>query len=108
MSDVKEKVCEKDLVAPKLTNEMINNVISKIEYTKLTDTLINCALTLRNGFIVTGESSVISPENFVESTGKKIAYENAKDKIWVLEGYLLKQKLFENQGDNVKCGGYRL
>lgn len=54
-----------------------------------------CVLTLENGFTVTGESACASPENFNEEIGKKIAYDNAREKIWVLEGYLLKQKLFE-------------
>lgn len=36
-----------------------------------------------------------STENFDAEIGKKIAYENARNKIWQLEGYLLKQKLFE-------------
>ena len=48
---------------------------------------------LRNGFTVTGESACASPENFNAEIGRKIARENAKQKIWALEGYLLKQKL---------------
>ena len=54
-----------------------------------------CCLTLVNGFTVTGESACASPENFNAEIGKKIAFEQARNKIWVLEGYLLKQKLFE-------------
>lgn len=54
-----------------------------------------CVLTLKNGFTVTGESSCASPENFDAAIGCKIARENAVNKIWMLEGYLLKQKLSE-------------
>jgi len=54
-----------------------------------------CVLTLKNGFTVTGESACASPENYNQEIGEKIAKENAVDKIWPLEGYLLKQKLFE-------------
>ncbi|GJG71287.1 hypothetical protein NIHE100087_17690 [Enterobacter hormaechei] len=50
---------------------------------------------LRNGFTVTGESACASPENFDAEIGRKIARENAVNKIRVLEGYLLKQKLSE-------------
>lgn len=58
-------------------------------------TLTVCALTLRNGFTVTGESAAADPANFNEEIGKKIARENARNKIWALEGYLLRQKLYD-------------
>jgi hypothetical protein len=56
-----------------------------------------CVLVLENGFTVTGESACVSPENFDASLGQKIAMENALDKIWPIEGYLLKQKLHEGK-----------
>ena len=56
-------------------------------------TLTFCVLVLKNGFTVTGESACASPENFDPEIGKKIAYENARNKIWQLEGYLLKENL---------------
>lgn len=52
-----------------------------------------CILVLRNGFTVTGESACASPENFDPEIGRKIARENAKQKIWPLEGYVLKNQL---------------
>ena len=52
-----------------------------------------CVITLKNGFTVTGESACASPENFDAEIGRKIARQNAVNKIWQLEGYLLKQEL---------------
>ena len=52
-----------------------------------------CVLVLRNGFTVTGESACASPENFDAEIGRKIARENAVNKIWPLMGYALKSKL---------------
>jgi hypothetical protein len=52
-----------------------------------------CVLVLRNGFTVTGESACASPENFDADVGRKIARENAKNKIWPLMGYELRSKL---------------
>lgn len=52
-----------------------------------------CVLVLRNGFIVTGESACASPENFNAELGRKIARQNAKDKIWPLMGYELRTYL---------------
>ncbi|WP_233630129.1 Gp49 family protein [Burkholderia gladioli] len=56
-----------------------------------------CVLVLRNGFTVTGESACASPENFDAEIGRKIARQNAVAKIWRFEGYLLKQRLYEER-----------
>jgi len=52
-----------------------------------------CVLVLKNGFTVTGESTCASPENFNVEIGRKIARENAINKVWPLMGYALKEKL---------------
>ena len=52
-----------------------------------------CVLVLRNGFTVTGESACASPENFDAEVGRKIARQNAVNKIWPLLGYELKSML---------------
>jgi hypothetical protein len=57
------------------------------------DLLTFCVLVLRNGFTVTGESACASPENFDAEIGRKIARQNAVQKAWMLEGYLLKERL---------------
>ena len=52
-----------------------------------------CVIVLVNGFTVTGESACSSPENFDAEIGRKIAFENAKQKVWPLMGYELRSKL---------------
>lgn len=52
-----------------------------------------CVLVLRNGFTVTGESACASPENFNAEIGRKIARQNAVNKIWPLMGYELRSQL---------------
>ena len=52
-----------------------------------------CVLVLKNGFTVTGESACASPEDFDAELGRKIARQNAIDKVWPLMGYALKEKL---------------
>jgi hypothetical protein len=54
-----------------------------------------CVLVLRNGFTVTGESACASPENFDPQIGRDIARKNAREKIWPLAGYALKERLFQ-------------
>jgi hypothetical protein len=62
-----------------------------------------CALTLRNGYLVTGESAAASPENFNEEIGRKIARTNARNKIWALEGYLLRERLSQADCARSRC-----
>ena len=74
----------------KITKQSLENEIDKIEYTRLTGTLTHCGITVKNGFVFTGESSCIDPKNFDEEIGKQIAYENAFDKMWSHYGFLVK------------------
>lgn len=110
---IEQEIQAKGLSAPRLTPDYIDSKIKAVEYILPRDvckrdngveifdaplslqTLTFCVLTLENGFTVTGESACVSPENFNEEIGKKIAYENARNKIWQLEGYLLKEKLHQ-------------
>ena len=108
---IEQEIQSKNLNAPRLTPDHIDCKIKAVEYILPRDvckrdngvevfdaplplqTLTFCILTLENGFTVTGESACASPENFDAEIGKKIAYDNAREKIWLLEGYLLKEKL---------------
>ena len=40
-----------------------------------------CVLVLKNGFTVTGESACVSPENFDAEIGRRVARENAVNKM---------------------------
>ncbi|WP_035976764.1 Gp49 family protein [Bradyrhizobium sp. th.b2] len=84
----------KGLNAPRLTPDAIDATITGESYHVFPGTTMTvCALTLRNGFIVIGESAAASPENFDAAIGRRIARDNARNKIWALEGYLLRSKL---------------
>ena len=95
-SQIEKDIQDKGLNQPRLTPIHIDNCISKIEYHVFEGSCLTvCCMTLTNGFTVTGESACASPENFDAEIGQKIARENARNKIWMLEGYLLKQFLYE-------------
>ncbi len=84
----------KGLNAPRLTPADIDTqIIGEQYYVFPGTTMTVCLLTLKNGFNVTGESAAASPENFDEQIGRDIARRNARDKIWSLEGYALRNKL---------------
>lgn len=89
-----EEIQAKGLTAPRVTPARIDEVIAKEEFHVFGgSTLTVCCLTLANGFTVTGESACASPENFNAELGQRIARENAKQKIWALEGYALRERL---------------
>lgn len=93
---IEKEIQAKGLNAPRLTPQLIDSVIVDTDYYVFLKTQLTvCCLTLKNGFTVTGESACASPENFNKVIGERVAFENAKNKIWALEGYLLKQKLSE-------------
>lgn len=92
--EIEAEIQAKGLTAPRLTPELIDKTIVSEQYHVFPNTTLTvCALTLRNGFIVVGESAAASPENFDQAIGQKIARENARNKIWAFEGYLLREKL---------------
>ena len=87
----------KGATAPRLTPELIDSVIVSEQYHVFPNTTLTvCALTLRNGFIVVGESAAASPANFNADIGRRIARDNARNKIWQLEGYLLRERLTQS------------
>lgn len=93
---IEQQIQAKGLTAPRLTPENIDAVILGEAYHVFPDsTLTVCCLYLTNGYTVTGESAAASKANFDRGIGRKIARDNARDKIWALEGYLLRQRLFE-------------
>ncbi|WP_257230171.1 Gp49 family protein [Acinetobacter sp. YH12039] len=118
---IEQEIQSKNLNAPRLTSDHIDSKIKGIYYSNPLQgvspetamdegtyqnlrCLTFCTIVLENGFTVTGESACVSPENFDAEIGRKIAYENARNKIWMLEGYLLKEKLYQQPVHEVLKG----
>lgn len=99
-ASVEQQIQAKGLTAPRLTPAQIDAKIVKSDYFVFPGTTLTvCCLTLQNGFTVTGESAAASPENFDRAIGEQIARRNARDKIWSLEGYVLREQLAKVAGD---------
>lgn len=82
------------LTGPKVTQAEIDALVVAEQYHHFPHTRVTvCCLTLRNEFSVIGESSCVADENFNHELGRQIAREDAIEKVWWLEGYLLRQKL---------------
>lgn len=94
--DLEKRLQEKGCEAPRLSPSDIDAVIEKVDFHVFPETTLTVAcLHLRNGFCVTGESAAAAPENFDAEIGRQIAFRNGREKIWALEGYRLKQRMFE-------------
>ena len=91
---IETEIQAKGLKAPRLSPELIDaTIVQEMYYVFPSTTVTICLLTLRNGFSVVGHSAAASPANFDVALGEKIARANARERIWQLEGYLLREKL---------------
>lgn len=85
-----------DMPFEKVTKERIESKIVKTDYMVLPDSTVTlCNLTLDNGYSVRGESACVDSRNFNIEIGKGLAYKQAFDKIWALEGYALAERRLE-------------
>jgi hypothetical protein len=86
-----------DISVPRISSEKIESLIVKEDYYRFPNTTRTiCCLTLQNGFTISGDSATGDLINFDEKEGEKIARKTAKDKIWALEIYLARQRIYED------------
>lgn len=74
--------------APRVTPDAIKQEIVDREFI-VRGKYTLCLLTLRNGTVISGESSCVYPENFDAELGAELAYKMAEAKVYALEGYLM-------------------
>lgn len=85
---------EKESIPEMVTDSQLEDLIDMEQYYVFPGTTVTvCCLVLRNGFGVVGKSACASPEIFSEELGQKFARADAKNKMWDLEGYVLRNKL---------------
>jgi hypothetical protein len=79
-----------------VTLQGIINKVQKTTYTLLPDgkTTI-CQLHMENGYTINGHSACVDPTKYNQALGEKYSYEDAINKAWPLEGYLLAEKLYQ-------------
>jgi hypothetical protein len=93
---IEQQIRTLGLNAPRVKPEELEANIVDVEYVKHVSqggqVLRWAVLTTKSGYAVTGRPSVaVSPANDRESIGKQVAYENAKNELWPLMGYALKE-----------------
>lgn len=111
---VEDEIQAKGLTAPRITPaDIAANIAREVYFTAANGAaaagetiysdddslrlLTFCVLVLKNGFTVTGESACASPENFDPEIGRRIARDNAMQKVWPLMGYELRSRLHERE-----------
>lgn len=97
---IESEIQSKGLNAPRLTPADIDRACSKpAQFHVFPGTTVTvCCLELTNGFCVVGKSAAASAENFDRQIGERIAYDDARRKVWELEGYLLRERLWRHDG----------
>lgn len=83
--------CIRENLDPTLTLFGIDT-IELVDHSKflfpIPNKLTHCSVILNSGFVITGESSCVNPDNFDASLGKGIAYDNALAHLDTLHDFL--------------------
>ena len=83
----------------KRTSVSLNDIESKVTrtvFSVLPDTTTTiCQLFMENGYVILGMSACVDKTKYNQALGEKYSYEDAINKAWPLEGYLLAQQMYE-------------
>ncbi len=96
---IEQEIKNKGLTAPRVTPDRIDALIARVQFRfHVEETSTFCHAFLDGEFfLATGHSACVSKTNFDWELGQKIAKENvlkpARDKLWELEGYALRERM---------------
>lgn len=79
----------------KITKEQIEILLDNAQTQEAVfwDKELVVSYKLESGFTVLGRGACVDPNNFDLDLGRKIAREDAENKLWQLEGYRLQLRL---------------
>ena len=79
-----------------VTNQSIDMRIDTVTYHRLPGTTTTiCAIKMVNGFTVLGQSACVNPADFNRELGESLAHDDAREKLWPLEGYLAAERRYQ-------------
>lgn len=83
----------------KVTSDQIKSILDNAETQEVVfwDKEVVVSYKLYNGFTIIGRGACVDPANFDIEIGRRVAREQAENKLWELEGYLLQNKLYEEK-----------
>lgn len=93
-----QEIVDKGLTAPRVTlADLESNIVDTeiVKHVSKTGQVLRWAvLTTLNGFAVVGKPSVaVSPENDRADIGERLAIDNARNELWPLMGYALRNEI---------------
>lgn len=50
---------------------------------------------MKNGFTIRESTTCVDPDNYSEELGKQICLKKLEDKVWLLLGYALQEKMYQ-------------
>lgn len=96
--DIEQEILDKGLTAPRVTPQDLDANIRHTDIVKYVgprgQVLRWAVIETASGFLVPGKpSAAVSSENDDEELGIQIAVDNARNELWPLMGYALKEQL---------------
>lgn len=73
---------------------------SEVDVKTVFDKTTIVTVKLPNGFTLTEASGCVDSTNYDEVIGAEICMAKIEDKLWMLEGYLLQQKTYEEKNND--------
>ena len=95
---IEAEIQAKGLTAPRVTPEDLDQMMeaADVQYYVFPGTTVTvCCATLNNGYALVGQSAAVSLENFDENIGREVAWKDARNQLWALLGFRLKDQLAE-------------
>jgi hypothetical protein len=83
-------------MARTVTVDEVDRASENVEYITR-GTLTIAVVTMPNGFQVVGTSACADPAKYAHDVGCRFALEKAKDQVWTLLGYVLRQELHDEE-----------
>ena len=89
-----------------ISHDTVESKIESTTYHRFPKTQLTIAiLKLKSGFVVTGESNCVDPQDFNEQVGRDLAYDNAIDKIYTYEAYMKLANSYAHQNNRCPAPG---
>lgn len=87
----------------RLTPDFLQSKVAKTEFHKLSETLTVAVVTTTNGFQLVGKSACADPANYNQEIGERVAYDDAFKQLWALEGYVLRESIWQSSEPQAKA-----
>ena len=88
-----------------VASEFVSDILegSEVIVDTLFDKCTMVACKLPNGFVIVETSACVDPDNYDEELGINICLDKITDKIYELEGYVLQNKMHEEEACDGDC-----